>query len=859
MYGMHYGPVFYDLLLRLPTDFNVVSIDTRIKGIKTRNILQQHKKSNQYSSEMNNSKKDVGLRQEFDDGVKSIYSAIIEASALRKEENVKENEDGQTEKRANCNNEKEVQTTAFDLLHQFLEKKKQNRLHAADLLRKFRLKSDDSYDTLLHTAALLSKDYRLVKLLVTACPDSINDARDGSYEGQTALHITIGKGKILSTQAILESTRPDDKEILLRTRATGSVFKNNIMMGEIPLSVAILTFNTDMVKLLLKHGARLEEVNSKNDTIVHTLIKYAQLYPDKSQKVIKMLSYINQKIFDSINILESKNNTEMKKADKNDKKDKSPIQNDNKKSRKKEIQKIIDKRVKKIWFKENNDRMTPLKLTVSMGLIDIFTALMKMRNIFYFPSNYDGSFDSSFYDITEIDHVAQFRYTKQMEMKQVKKEKGCLGKLALKIQLYFKRPYSVIEKLSSLEWKTAHPFVDTEIIKMIIFKRWENYKYIFYAFTAIHMIVILLFTTSAYCRKYVTYTKVCKDSVSSCKQMKLYSKVVPWLLLIYSVSIIWSEIYRWAALRQIWRPGKHHNNTWYHIALVVFTLGLFIDCIMYKQGIDSEDVFVVVLLTGCFFLLFLFKGYEKFSVYTVLFQKVIMGDLLRFGAIICVEFAAFSYAIYIVLRGNSESIEEFSTFENTTLTMFGYMLGLGSLDFLDTVDINNQRLVAVIYVLFILTTYILLINSLIAMMSGTCSEVFKDRMSLAILQKSSVIMFLDGLIFVRYPIHEIPADNCPVRKKRAYMKIRKDEMGKFMNDKPTNDNTQTLHLINKILKHGKKNGASQLAKPTSRKLIDQDDRALIEENQSEFEDPADLIAAHGRQVWLEIDRRDPTS
>lgn len=68
------------------------------------------------------------------------------------------------------------------------------------------------------------------------------------------------------------------------------------MMGELPLSIAALTFNLEMVDLLLSYGARLQGTNSLGDTALHSLVRFAALYPEKTDDVTKMMQELHQRL-----------------------------------------------------------------------------------------------------------------------------------------------------------------------------------------------------------------------------------------------------------------------------------------------------------------------------------------------------------------------------------------------------------------------------------------------------------------------------------------------------------------------------------------------------------------------------------
>ncbi|KAH9508844.1 hypothetical protein Btru_050207 [Bulinus truncatus] len=648
---------------------------------------------------------------------------------------------------------------ALQRLTQFVDTHIRQSVFIADSLRQFTVKTPDSIDTLLHTAALSHTDKRVVELLVEACPDLITAPRTESYEGQTALHITIAKRKIDETKIILKKIQETGKKEIFTFRAVGSKCKTNVMMGETPLSVAVLRCDTEMVDLLLGYGARIDEANSSGDTVVHSLIKYAALKNENSFKIINMLKHLKDKAF----------------------------------------QCEQEASLESMWFKENNDKMTPLKLAVSGKLTDIFNALINMRNVFCFKDTKDGSFDTRYYDITEIDHIAQktYRDVKRKKSFESSECKSCFSRALVKMnETFFRKPTpSVIEMMNSMKWKDVQPLLDTEIIKLIISKRWQIYRKLYYIFGLVHLAMMFIFTTSTYYRRYIVNSTWCKKT-SSCHSAEVFTKVAHWILFFYGVFFLMLEFNRLFIYGQGLLPSKHHNNATYRASLLIFAGCLIIDCILYQTDNDENDVFVIALLCGCFFFMFFLRGFKKFSFYTVLYQKIIMGDLMRFGLIICIEFSAYTFAMYIILSGN-EHIEEFSTLENTTLTMFGYMLGLKDLDFLNKVDTENQRIVAVVYVLFIVTSYIILLNSLIAMMSRTSEANPAERRLMTALQRSYAIIFLDAVVFRRITIGDEPVRRFTANEDRIYISMKYKQMRKI-SSKTTN--SVILELPNQVWK-----------------------------------------------------------
>ena len=76
----------------------------------------------------------------------------------------------------------------------------------------------------------------------------------------------------------------------------GSLFNDTVMMGQLPLSIAALTFNLKMVDLLLDKKAKLYYQNGMGDTVLHSLVRYAAIFEDKQDDVVRMMKALDQKL-----------------------------------------------------------------------------------------------------------------------------------------------------------------------------------------------------------------------------------------------------------------------------------------------------------------------------------------------------------------------------------------------------------------------------------------------------------------------------------------------------------------------------------------------------------------------------------
>lgn len=264
-----------------------------------------------------------------------------------------------------------------------------NRQDHLSTVKKYREGEDkDTTETLLHIAIKYEDNKDIIEQIIQLCPDLLSMARESlDYGGQTPLHIAITKGRKELVELLL--TTPIEKEDsdrirnrMLNTPATGRIFTNTVMMGQLPLSVAALTFNKNVVDLLLNKGSEIHTQNKCGDTVLHSLVKYAAVYPDKTERAIDMLDYLNTKLEDTYS-----GKTNLKDT-------------------------IIEFHEGScVWFLKNKENLTPLQLSAKLGVVEVFQFIMKLNEVYSFVNTDDGLFDVKLYDITEIDTVASLKAT----------------------------------------------------------------------------------------------------------------------------------------------------------------------------------------------------------------------------------------------------------------------------------------------------------------------------------------------------------------------------------------------------------------------------------------------------------------
>lgn len=674
------------------------------------------------------------------------------------------------------------QDNKVDELLAIMEDKRRN-LNSLKLYRE----GEDRSETLLHIAVKYGAESKRIERIIKICPDLLSLARETSsrYRGQTPLHIAITRGDEEATELLLSSSAnhanmpfPNRTKLsMINTQATGQMFVNTVMMGELPLSVAALTFNEIIVDKLLDHGADMHAQNSLGDTVLHSLVKYSAVYPNKTENVIHMFEFF----IDKIKGEQTNNFGRFRKNDSD----------------------IFLEEDSYVWFLENNDNLTPLQLSAKLGVVEIFQFIIKLENVYSFVSTHDGLFDVKMYDITEIDTVANQQIFTEITGKEsygnkkVSRNIDGVSRTSVKTNTectsikctHFEYPEteSILEMMFDHDYNSTSAFriIETIPVKNIIQKKWRKLRYVYFIWGFIHMLLIACMTAELVIRSDMYWAKTMIPNVNDSlvkhvvsNDSKTFADAMSWISFILG-GVIYSVVLILLLIAKVRRPNAIRycfHNLGYICFLTVFSVCLIADFIQTQASFAHDNVaLILAVIAGWWLAIFFLRAFHLFSFFTEMIRRVIIGDLLRFSVIISFMLFAFSAGMYAVFIGKldltlqqsstyTDAIDQnFSSFGQTLLTMFKLMFGLGSIDILSEARIPG--LAIALYIVFVLLTYVLLINSLIAMMSQTCALVLEDRYPQWRLQQLSVILFLEDLFClpcVKY-IFKSPGEKLEIR------------------------------------------------------------------------------------------------
>ncbi|XP_052806094.1 transient receptor potential cation channel subfamily V member 5-like [Mya arenaria] len=596
-------------------------------------------------------------------------------------------------------------------------------------------------ETVLHKAVKMRTHPNVLTVLLEECPDLLCESRQCSelYRGQTALHIAITDGNIQVINTLLTCGNHQGKIKLNKvfsTQATGTRFENTVMLGELPLAVAALTLNIQIFDTLVEFGCRVDEQNSCGDTLFHSLVKYSHLYPEKQADIVATFEHASEILNNKTDQIMSKNTTACFLDSKN----------------------TVGKGKHCVWKLKNKHGYNILQLAAKLGRHGIFKTIMEMKNIYCHVNSDDGLFDVELYDVTDIDSLADYSLltsiTQTFGADDDRKEDS-VQKGAFQNNDFVENNVPTLELIIDNDPATVFKFIELSPLRYVINRKWIFYRWFFAIWAPLHVLFMIGYTVYATRRSEVTRNETSAGTMIEFSNKigqdrfvtfyAIFSLVVAGLYLIQETVRIYRGRMPWT-LSHV--KNCYHNGP-LRLVLVLFSVAVIADFVWRISDNTYEDyLLVLALIIGWWFSVFFLRGFQQFSFFTVMIQKVLVGDMFRFSIIIGMELVAFTTGLYIAFRGQTTSDVNVSEYGKLMVSMFKMMFGFTSFDVL--FEAPNPWFAVSLYVAFILLTYVLMINSLIAMMSNTCAIVSQNREVQYRVQQLSIILFFESLIPIRF-------------------------------------------------------------------------------------------------------------
>ncbi|KAL3835938.1 hypothetical protein ACJMK2_021425 [Sinanodonta woodiana] len=552
---------------------------------------------------------------------------------------------------------------------------------------------------------------RVLDHIIHTHPELLDCNRDNSdkFRGQTPLHMAISKQNKELVKQLLDAARKhwqkryksEDEAVqkILKQTATGLKFKNNVMMGQLPLSIAALTGDKDIVKYLLEQEETdIYQQNSDGDNLCHSLLKYANIIPDREDDALEMMRLIKKEKKDCC---------------------------------------------KRLLSAPNKNNETPLILAAKYGQVELFKFIIEEG--YCTTDDSSGLFDVKLYDMTDIDHQLK-GYRRQQEENAIADQLKDSAIKAPPTENETGAP-SVLDLIFHHSYKTSLSFVRIRPIQWMIIKKWRHYRKFLYIGLIFHIIIMSVLTAAAVERVKSQGTVTLNQGLGA--PFPAYFSII---MIILSPLYIWLGCFK---IVQICR-GKFqmtfapflnpYANAIFHALFFLFALCIISDFGATWSTDYNNTCLIIAVVIGWYLFLFFLRATSFFCFFTSLIQRVLLQDLTRFAPIIALQLAAFSTTMFMLLYNpTNETNNSYNSWVGMLMLTFKSFLGLADIEIGDS---SQPVLLSIVFIVFVIMTTILMLNALIAIMSSTCTDLlqnFTPDMHLY-LQQLAIILFFEGLL-----------------------------------------------------------------------------------------------------------------
>ncbi|XP_056433659.1 transient receptor potential cation channel subfamily V member 1-like [Gadus chalcogrammus] len=506
------------------------------------------------------------------------------------------------------------------------------------------------------------------------------------YKGQTALHIAIERRNTYYVKKLVE------KGADLYAKACGKLFQPDssepsFYFGELPLSLAACTNQPELVDFLLGASASVVEQDSHGNTVLHALVMVAD---DDSHHNTRFITAM----YDHILLATAKVNT--------------------------------DWRLESI---QNKEGLTPLKLAAKTGKVELFKHLLqrefKNKDTKHLSRKFTewayGPISCSLYDLDSLDTYDDDR--------------------------------SILELVV---YGSDNPrrldLLQVEPLCGLLNEKWNQFAgRLFLLHFLVYLLYLGAFTTIAYNKKDM-------HPFQSVKTARGYMYIVVRL-----ITVIASIYFFLRGIVDLMRKRPKLNtfliDGYYDVLFSTQGLLFLVSAALYLVSRSEYLGFMILsMVLGWVNLLYFTRGLERIGVYSVMIQKVLTGDIIPFFLIYVVFLSGFSAAIVTMLTDQPQWMGEeseppsctveadckgpdFRDITYTALELFKLTIGMGDLSF--SKGYKYEELLYLLLIGYIVLTYVLLFNMLIALMSHTVEETAKESTRIWKLQRAITTLDLE--------------------------------------------------------------------------------------------------------------------
>nr|BAV14374.1 transient receptor potential vanilloid 1a [Xenopus laevis] len=374
----------------------------------------------------------------------------------------------------------------------------------------------------------------------------------------------------------------------------------------------------------------------------------------------------------------------------------------------------------------NKKGLTPLSLAAKTGKIGVFAYILRreIKNLECrhlsrkFTEWAYGPVHSSLYDLSGVD-----TYEKN----------------------------SVLEIIAySSETPNRHDMLLVEPLNKLLQDKWDHFvKRIFYFNFFAYIIYVIIFTIAAYYRPV-------DGSPPFPVQYGSYLRTSGELITVIGGIYFFFRAIQYFTQR---RPSLKALLADSYCEFLFFSQSVFLllSTVLYFCGRNEYVAFLVICLAMSWAnVLYYTRGFQLMGIYSVMIEKLILSDMVRFLFVYLLFLFGFAAALVTLIEDGEGRTDvnntcgrrcckpEPASYNNLYYTcqeLFKFAIGMGDLEFTD--NYKYKPVFIFLLITYVILTYILLLNMLIALMGETVSKVAQESKSIWKLQRAITILDIE--------------------------------------------------------------------------------------------------------------------
>ncbi|XP_075053057.1 transient receptor potential cation channel subfamily V member 3 [Mixophyes fleayi] len=183
------------------------------------------------------------------------------------------------------------------------------------------------------------------------------------------------------------------------------------------------------------------------------------------------------------------------------------------------------------------------------------------------------------------------------------------------------------------------------------------------------------------------------------------------------------------------------SDAWFHVLFFIQAVLVISSVFCYLFGVKDYLAFLVLAMAlGWANMLYYTRGFQSLGIYSVMIQKVILNDVLKFLFVYVLFLFGFGVALASLIESCADGDEcsAYKSFSTAIVELFKLTIGLGDLEIQH--DSKYPVLFLILLITYVILTFVLLLNMLIALMGETVEKISKESEHIWRLQRARTIL-----------------------------------------------------------------------------------------------------------------------